>query len=70
MNDFIAASSIQSSCSSVWRFEIWSGDGVVRGVFCVTGKNGSGLWGGSAIDLVSVIKNKSALTKCPDFGSF
>ena len=60
MNDFIAATSVQSSCSSTWKFEILSEDGVVIGVSCVAGKKVSGLWGGSAIALVSVIKSESA----------
>ena len=54
--------------------KFYSGDGVARGVSCVTGKKGSGLWGGSAIALVSVIKNESAplsvlLTSLPSSSS-
>ena len=43
MNDFMATTFVQSSCSFDWRFEILSGDGVGRGVSCVTGKKGSEL---------------------------
>ena len=63
MIDFTAATFVQSSCCSVWRWETLSGDGVVRGVSCVTGNKGSGLSGGSAIDLVSVVKNEPAPLK-------
>ena len=74
MIDFTAATFIQSSCSSVWRWETLSGDGVVKGVSCVTGNKGSGLWGGPAIDLVSVVKNEPAplkflLTSLPSYSS-
>ena len=74
MNDLIAATSVRSSCSSVWRFEILSGDGAVREVFCITEKKGSELWGGSIIDLVSVVKNEFAplnvlLTNLPSSSS-
>ena len=60
ITDFIATTFVRSSCSSDWRFEILSWDIVASLVSCVTGKKASGLWGGSAIILVSVIKNESA----------
>ena len=60
MNDLIAATSVRSSCSSVWRLAILSGNGLVRGVSCVTGKKVLGLWGRLVIDLVSVVKHESA----------
>ena len=59
MNDFIVTISVRSSCSSDWRFESLSVDGVVRGVSCVTWKKGSGLWGVSVIALILVIETES-----------
>ena len=74
MNDLIAATSVRSSCSSVWRLEILSGNSVVRRVSCVTGKNILGLWVRLVIDLVSVVKHESAhlnvlLTSLPSSSS-